>query len=168
MLAFCLGHQVIAQALGGLVRQRTGPRKHYALQESELLLRAPPHEQNGRRNGVVVNSSSEAAGSVVLEAVASVRRQNKQRGGAVVVQQGDNDALTKSPVTMRLLYHHNDEVGWRCSRFAGYFSGSFCCRLGGFAARNIVGQRVHGVGAGSSLRKMLQFCRLMLAPSRWH
>lgn len=96
VLAFCLGHQVVAQALGGLVRPRAGPRKHYALQESELLV-----EPAG---------SSQCVG-VVSAAVESVRR-NKEGGGGGrgrVGGQGDRGL----PPRMRLLYHHNDEV-WSC------------------------------------------------------
>ena len=75
VLAFCLGHQVIAQALGGLVRPRTGATgadRHYALQGSELLRSSS-------------SASPSPAVDAVVDAVAAVRR---QKG----VGRGDGDA----------------------------------------------------------------------------
>lgn len=106
VLAFCLGHQVLAQGLGGLVQPRTAPGRHYALQESELLL-----------------LPSQAAGAIV-DAVATVQRQRGNgtgggchgeteggRGGGDG-EKGVGSSSLQPQLTLRLLYHHNDEVGF--------------------------------------------------------
>lgn len=67
------------------MRLRTDPRKHYALQESELLVDPP--------------------GTPTSEAIVSSIRtvaQEKEGGGG----RGQEGVVPK----MKLLYHHNDEV----------------------------------------------------------
>lgn len=108
MLAFCLGHQVVAQALGGLVQPAVGSDRHYALQESELLL--PPAECS--------SSSSYAPLDVVRDAVVAVRRRNGGHGDGNGGDDGGREGKELSPSVsppppappLRLLYHHNDEV----------------------------------------------------------
>eukprot|EP00904_Undaria_pinnatifida_P005652 jgi/Undpi1/2216/HiC_scaffold_12.g05602.m1 len=86
--------QVIAQALGGLVRRRAGPRKHYALQESELLVEPKGCPGMG----------------AVSAAVESVRREKEGGGGEGGRGQVGGQGGEEVPAKMRLLYHHNDEV----------------------------------------------------------
>ncbi|CAN0323451.1 unnamed protein product, partial [Ectocarpus sp. 13 AM-2016] len=88
VLGFCLGHQVLAHALGGLVQPRTGPDRHYALQESDLLLS-------------FAGIPEAADTTVVWDAVSMVRRQKESGIGG--------GSLEGAP-PLRLLYHHNDEV----------------------------------------------------------
>lgn len=81
VLAFCLGHQVMAQALGGCVRLRDGPLRHYALQESELLL----------------TPEGSVTANIISNAIAVVGEGRKNQG--------------EGHPRLKLLYHHNDEVG---------------------------------------------------------
>ncbi|CAN0366087.1 unnamed protein product, partial [Ectocarpus sp. 12 AP-2014] len=88
VLGFCLGHQVLAHALGGLVQPRSRPDRHYALQESDLLFSfaRPPKA---------------ADTTVVSDAVSMVRRQKES---------GIGGGSWEGAPPLRLLYHHNDEV----------------------------------------------------------
>eukprot|EP00752_Nemacystus_decipiens_P007802 g6968.t1 len=115
VLAFCLGHQVVAQALGGVVQPRTGPDRHYALQESELLLDSP-------------SALPSPAVDAVVDAVAAVRRGNGDVGGGgddgrgaeagpgSAGGRGGKEGVGMPPPPpsplppLKLLYHHNDEV----------------------------------------------------------
>lgn len=71
----------MAHALGGCVRLRDGPLRHYALQESELLL----------------TPEGSPAANIVSEAIAVVGEGRKYQG--------------EGYPRLKLLYHHNDEVG---------------------------------------------------------
>lgn len=85
---------MLAQALDGLVRPRTDPGRHYALQESEL---------------VCLPAGSSPATDTILDAVAAVRLKKEGEGADGVGGGGGAEkALTSAP--LRLLYHHNDEV----------------------------------------------------------
>eukprot|EP00903_Cladosiphon_okamuranus_P012866 g12017.t1 len=109
VLAFCLGHQVIAQALGGLVRPRTGSYRHYALQESELLVNSASASPS---------PSSLPALDAIVDAVLAVRRGKGDggggdgRGGGGGRENGVHSppSLPLPLPPLKLLYHHNDEV----------------------------------------------------------
>lgn len=77
---------MVAQALGGKVLQRTAARRHYALQESELLF----------------DIGNATFTSAVQTAVSRARRDKEGGSGGRV------DGQDVPP--LRMLYHHNDEV----------------------------------------------------------
>lgn len=124
VLGFCLGHQVMAQALGGLVRPRTGHRPHYALQESELLVAEPPEPASDSASGstcapdttTAASPSMAVAKRVRAMLIAAARESVKGDRGArsldraVQRQAGGREGEEEVP-RMKLLYHHGDEVG---------------------------------------------------------
>ncbi|CAM9599772.1 unnamed protein product [Ascophyllum nodosum] len=91
VLGFCLGHQVMAQALGGLVRPRSDPVKHYALQESELL----------------VTPEGSVAVDAISTAIAVLAR--NEGSDLTPVRRGKRSS-DKEQTRLKLLYHHDDEV----------------------------------------------------------
>lgn len=107
MLGVCLGHQVLAQGLEGLVQPRTHPGRHYALQESELVCRLPAG-----------SSTATTARDTISDAVAAVRREKERGGGGGGGGDGGKDGVGDGetafvlppPPPLKLLYHHNDEV----------------------------------------------------------
>ena len=82
----------MAQALGGLVRPRSDPVKHYALQESELL----------------VTPEGSVAVDAISTAIAVLAR--NEGSDLTPVRRGKRSS-DKEQTRLKLLYHHDDEVG---------------------------------------------------------
>lgn len=89
----------MAQALGGLVHQRTDPFRHYALQKSELLFQGPAEDQDSR------------VGAILADVAADAVAVGPARAGHDDQKQGDACGRRRLPSHVDLLYHHNDEVG---------------------------------------------------------
>lgn len=109
-MAFCLGHQVIAQALGGLVRPRGGTFRHYGLQASRLLTGS----SEGRVSpaGSIVAAAAAVAASASASAFTTATRLDDT--GCPEGQGGGTERASEIPLPpLKLLYDHNDEVGDR-------------------------------------------------------